>query len=60
MPTPTNSDDKEPGPIRRWILTYLHCVYLLWLHGERAWPWNVRFVWAYVQRETGLDQKDAS
>ena len=56
----TNSDGRKLGPVRRWLLTYLHCVDLLHAYGERAWPWNVQFVWTYVRREIGLDGEEES
>jgi hypothetical protein len=37
--------------VERWFVQYWLCVRLLHAWGERAWPWNVRFVWAYVEQE---------
>lgn len=34
--------------IRRWLTQYVTACYLLWDYGEKAWPWNVAFVWTYV------------
>jgi hypothetical protein len=31
----------------RFIFIYVMCVGQLHDYGERAWPWNVRFVWSH-------------
>jgi hypothetical protein len=38
----------------RWITTYVYAMSVLWEYGERAWPWNVRFVWPEAKRR--IDQ----
>lgn len=39
--------------LRVSFIRYVACVELLHERGERAWPWNVFFVWDYVA--TGPD-----
>jgi hypothetical protein len=36
---------------KQWLIQYVFCVRLLQVWGERAWPWNIPFVWRYVGRE---------
>ncbi len=37
--------------IRRFASQYITAMLFLWSAGERAWPWNVRFVWSHVGTE---------
>lgn len=37
--------------MKHWILTYFQATQILHAWGERAWPWNVRFIWSVAAED---------